>query len=436
MRRGAAALLGGTLLAMVMAVPVAAATFVEFGTPTATGSFGQDVVLSQPATADRPIERVELLVTYADGLGPEVIPVSGAAAAGALDLRYTLSVSDDGHILPNTPIRANWRIVAAGEGGSATVPEVAVGPTASLVYADTRFDWKTASGDIVRVHWYEGGDAFGQRALAIGEEGVESAAKLLGVQEDEPVDFFIYADQEAFYEALGPGTRENVGGQANAEIRTLFALIDPSEIDDAWVDIVIPHELTHLVFDTAVHNPYHFPPRWLNEGLATYQSEGYSAGDRSAVEAAARDDSVIPLPGLSGQFPTNGDGFRLAYAESASAIDYFVRTHGQEALVALIGSYADGKTDDEAFRAAIGQDVEAFNAAWLTDLGATTPVRFGPQPAPLGPLPPGWVGAPRAPVSSGDDAVVGVVIAGVAILGVGVVAVAWYANRRRKDAAA
>ena len=436
MRRASIALLAGALLAMVLAVPVAAATFVEFGTPTASGTFGEDIVFSQPATAVRAVERVELLVTYADGLGPEVIPVSGAAAAGSLDLRYTLSVSDDGHILPNTPIRANWRVVAAGEGGGGDTDEVAVGPTASLIYADTRFDWQTASGDIVRVHWYEGGDAFGQRALAIGEEGVESAATLLGVEEDEPVDFFIYADQAAFYDALGPGTRENVGGQANAEIRTLFALIAPSEIDDAWVDIVIPHELTHLVFDTAVDNPYHFPPRWLNEGLATYESEGYSAGDRSAVEAATREDALIPLPGLSGQFPTSGEGFRLAYAESASAIDYFIRTHGQDALVALIGSYADGRTDDEAFEAAIGQDVETFNAAWLTDLGATTPVRYGPQPAPLGPLPPGWVGAPRAPVSAADDGLVGIVVGGAAILGIGVVALAWYASRRRQDAAA
>jgi hypothetical protein len=37
---------------------------------------------------------------------------------------------------------------------------------------------------------------------------------------------------------------------------------------------VVPHELVHLVFDTAVKNPYHFPPRWLNEGLAVYLSEG------------------------------------------------------------------------------------------------------------------------------------------------------------------
>ena len=190
------------------------------------------------------------------------------------------------------------------------------------------------------------------------------------------------------------------------------------------------------MFDTAVDNPYHYPPRWLNEGLAVYQSEGYGAADRSAVEAATRDNSLTPLPGLSGQFPTSGDGFRLAYAESVSAIDFFVRTHGQDALVDLIGSYADGKTDDEAFEAAIGQDVEAFNAAWLADLGATTPTRFGPRPAPLGPLPSGWVGAYRAPITSGDDGLAGIVALGIAVLVIGVIGVAWYANRRRQDAAA
>ena len=105
-------------------------------------------------------------------------------------------------------------------------------------------------------------------------------------------------------------------------------------------------------------------------------------------------------PACPGEFPTSGDRFRLAYAESVSSIDYFVRTHGQDALVALIGSYADGRTDDEAFEAAIGQDVDAFNAAWLADLGADAADRFGPQPAPRGPLPPGWVGEPRCPDSA------------------------------------
>jgi hypothetical protein len=172
----------------------------------------------------------------------------------------------------------------------------------------------------------------------------------------------------------------------------MFAHIPPSAIDDPWVENVVPHELVHLVFDTAVRNPYHFPPRWLNEGLAVYLSVAYEAGDRSSVEAAARDGDLIPLDGLAGQFPTSAGRFGLAYSESVSAVDFFVRTHGRDALIQLIRSYADGRTDDEAFTAAIGMDVGAFNDAWMADLGAVAPKRYGPQPAPPGPLPQAWGG--------------------------------------------
>ena len=118
-----------------------------------------------------------------------------------------------------------------------------------------------------------------------------------------PVDFFIYGDTDSFRTALGPGTRENVGGQAHADIRTLFALISPDQINDAWVGIVIPHELVHLVFDQAVDNPFRAPPRWVNEGLAVYLSEGYTGSDKAAVagggpgrrpHAAHRADRAVP----------------------------------------------------------------------------------------------------------------------------------------------
>jgi hypothetical protein len=198
-----------------------------------------------------------------------------------------------------------------------------------------------------------------------------------------------------------------VGGQANADIRTLFALITPGEINDPWVAIVIPHELMHLVFDTAVSNPYHFPPRWLNEGLAVHISQGYDASDRGVVERSAADGTLIPIDGLTGQFPTSFDGFSLAYAESVSAVDYLIEAHGEEALVALIRSYADGLTDDEAFTAALGMDMSAFGATWLDALGAAPPTRYGPQPAPPGPVPSAWLGEPGSsapPAASGGAA--------------------------------
>ena len=391
-----AAVAASAVLAGPAATTVRAADPV-FGTPTIDAAFGEGVELTQPVTLDEAPARVEVLLTFADAAGPLVVELPTPTTIGATTLRHAVNVAADGHILPNTPVSARWRITP--EEGAPVL-----GPAVETIYADERFDWKTVSGDLVRVHWYEGDDAFGERALRVGEDAVRETSELLGVTEEEPVDFFVYAQQDAFYDALGPGTRENVGGQANAEIRTLFALVGPSDV--GWDEIVVRHELVHLVFDTAVQNPYHFPPRWLNEGLAVYLSQGYDAGDRSTVESAARAGGLVPLDGLVGQFPTGAQGFFLAYAESVSAVDYFIRTHGQDALVSLIGSYADGLTDDEAFEAAIGMDVAAFNAAWLADLGAVVPKRYGPQPAPAGPRPSAWgvSGGPVATSAPGDPA--------------------------------
>ena len=406
-RRGALGAFAALALSVASFAPVLPITAVraadpaEFGTPTAESSFASGVTFSQPVTIDREVGRVELLLAAGESAGQTVIPVALPSGTGSRTLTHQLDPTVDGHIFPNTALTARWRLVGADD-----PTDVVLGPEVRITFVDDRFTWRTATGDLVRVHWHEGSDTFGARALQIGEDAVREASELLQVTETDPVDFFVYANQDEFYDALGPGTRENVGGQANAEIRTMFALISANEINDAWVGIVIPHELTHLVFDTAVSNPYHFPPRWLNEGLAVYLSEGYGASDRAAVEGAAGAGTLIPIDGLGGQFPTTFDRFGLAYAESVSAVDFLIRAHGQEALVSLIRSYADGRTDDEAFTAALGIDMTAFGEAWLDDLGAAAPTRYGPQPAPPGPIPEAWLVEPgaSAPPASGGAA--------------------------------
>ena len=373
----------------------AAAAGTTFGRPTATARWGEGVTFEQPVTLVRAPTRAEVVIQSSGDSSPYVSEVR-SPGPGPTTLRYVLDGGSPG-LRPNTPFTARWRLTYPNGG-------LDLGPPVSVTYADTRFAWRTTTGPIVHVHWYVGGDAFAKRALRIGEDAIAKAASMFGVTEREPVDFFIYADQASFYDALGPGTRENVGGVELSEIRTLFALITPDEIDAPWVGRVIPHELTHLVFATAVKNPYHEPPRWLNEGLAVYLSQGFDSSDRAQVRSAAGKGELMPLDALTGEFPTTLERFALAYAESVSAVDYLVRTHGRPALVRLVRSYADGRTDDEAFSAALGQDATAFANAWLADLGAATPVRYGPQPAPPGPLPSGWNGPSSSPGTIGSGA--------------------------------
>ncbi|HTC85201.1 MAG TPA: peptidase MA family metallohydrolase, partial [Candidatus Acidoferrum sp.] len=323
--------LAAAALAIALAGPLvpafavtAAAADVTFGTPTATFKYGVDVVFQQPVHLTSTPDRVEILIDFPGALGPNVTDV--APPGGGQTLTYTLAIADT-HLLPNTPLKARWRVTTGGV--------VETGPDVSLLYADTGFAWRSLSGPLVRIHWYDGDQAFGQRALDIAEAGVRKAETTLAVTETAPIDFYVYAAQDAFYAALGPGTPEHVGGEEHSEIRTMFALITPSEVDASWVAEVLPHELTHLVFNTAVNNPYHFPPRWINEGLAVYLSRGYVSDDRAMVATAAAAGSLTPLAGLTGDFPAGQQGFYLAYAESVSAIDYLVRTYGQPALVTL-----------------------------------------------------------------------------------------------------
>ena len=249
------------MLLLSVAPSVVAASPATFGTPTATSTFGTGVQLTQPVTVNQAIGRVELLLTIADAIGPEVIEVPDPPRVGSSTLSYQLDTSGDAHMIPNTPIVARWRLYAAGDPTA-----VSLGPEVRVVYADDRFAWQTVSGPLVRVHWYEGDAAFGAKALKLGEDEVRDTSKLLGVTETRPIDFFVYADRAKFYDALGPGTHENVAGTAFANIRTLLGLIPPDQIDDPQIAVRIPHEFVHMVFDTAATESVSLPAALAQRG--------------------------------------------------------------------------------------------------------------------------------------------------------------------------
>ena len=396
MRSRLPALAGAVMLVIGLLVAPAApvrAAHVTFGEPEAIARLGQPVVFQTTLQAAEQPDSVELLVSLPADAAVTVISTELISEAGGWRAVGVL----EGELVPNT--RLSYRFRARG------ADHVVLGPAAETVLVDDRFEWRTLNGPIVRLHWYAGDESFAQRALAIGEGAIDRASALLGVTETEPIDFFIYNSEDDLRGALGAGTRENVGGQAHADIRTLFGLIEPHEVESDWVDTLVIHELTHLVFDTATDNPYHSPPRWLNEGVAVYLSEGYTAGWRSAIEGAAANQTLIPLDGLGGLFPTTADRFFLAYAESVSAVDFFIRTYDESTLWQLVRSYAEGVSDEEAFVRATGAGLGDFSTAWMESLGAEVPQPLGPLPGQPGPLPPGWdIEGQPAPGPTGSPA--------------------------------
>ena len=181
---------------------------VTFGEPEASSKYAERIEFVQPVALDRAIDRAEVRLTFADSSSPLVVEMPGLPA-GNQSMRYSFDFTEGGHLYPNTRITARWRVYDSPEDRTGTD-----GPPVTLTYEDDRFDWKVLEGDLVRVHWYDGDQAFGRSILEMGEKAVRETSELLGVTEEEPIDFYIYADPQAFYGALDPSTQENVGGQA------------------------------------------------------------------------------------------------------------------------------------------------------------------------------------------------------------------------------
>lgn len=386
----------GALVLLVMLGPLGArAAEPTFGQPTARAVLGEPITISSPISGDD-IAAVDVLVTLDETETSVVLEASPGEESGTWTAQHEIDISSaafcacvyEGPSPPNTSFDFQFRVTASDG-------TVSLGPVGSATVEDDRFEWQTFEQDLVRVHWYEGDQAFAESAARVANEAIDRAADLLGTTLPEPVDLFVYDTQQALLEAVSPN-RENIAGQAHSSIDTMFVWISSNQ-DPAIAEEVVRHELTHLVFNEATQNDYHAPPLWLNEGVAVYLSSGYTAYWRAPVDVAVASRTLIPLSGLRGLFPSTDNGFYLGYGEAVAAVDFFVRTHGEPKLWELVQSYSEGLSDEEAFTRATGADLDAFSAAWFESLGLEPPEPAGPQPGPPGREPAEWGGGAPGP---------------------------------------
>lgn len=398
MKRFAAATFVVALLLALLAPAAVLAVGPTFGPPSVTAQL--DSPLTFTSTIDGPdIATVDVLI-HLEGNPTTVVVNAGTQINNIFQAQADINIASSaacaclapGTTPPNTHFDYQFRVTDSNGATS-------VGPVAQGVFVDNRFEWQTLTEDQVVVHWYAGDQAFGKSAADVANGAIDTASQVLGVTLDKPVDLFVYNTEDDMRSAISPD-RENVAGEAHPDIDTMYVWIPSDQAADSFAGTLIRHELTHLVFHRAVDNPYHGVPRWLDEGTAVYLSEGYSSYWQGFVNGAVANKTLIPLDGLAGLFPSVQSEFYLAYGEAVAAVDYFIRTYGDQTFWSLVKSYGNGVSDDAAFTAATGSDVDAFNAAWFQSLGLTPPPPAGPQQGAPGAVPPDWVGFDVPPTLS------------------------------------
>jgi hypothetical protein len=124
------------------------------------------------------------------------------------------------------------------------------------------------------------------------------------------------------------------------------------------------HELSHLLLHHAVGDVH--VPRWLAEGMAMYHANQWSFGRAAEITRAIAFGNFIRLEKLDWGFPDDGQGARLAYAESMEFFAFLMGRYGRAGMNRLISGLTEGKGMDAASEAAYGLTLAELEKQWTS----------------------------------------------------------------------
>jgi len=126
---------------------------------------------------------------------------------------------------------------------------------------------------------------------------------------------------------------------------------------------VFIHELTHIFVGRAFKGREE-APRWLDEGLAMYESKEWDLSRVSTMTRAVLTDSLIPLSEITRRFPQEAEGAELAYSESFYLISFLVSRYGKGRFHRFIWVYGGGKALEEVLMEVYGISLEELEDEW------------------------------------------------------------------------
>jgi hypothetical protein len=150
-------------------------------------------------------------------------------------------------------------------------------------------------------------------------------------------------------------------------------IIEPSQLSAELP--AVDHELTHVVVNQIIYNPYNSIPFWLNEGLAVhiqFFGVGLPSQFTTPLAAAVTGNTLITVRSLSDPFSAYPDKANLSYAESVSIVAYLINQYGSTKMNQLLDIFQQGSSYDGALQTIYGFDMDGLFTQWKAWLSSST----------------------------------------------------------------
>lgn len=118
------------------------------------------------------------------------------------------------------------------------------------------------------------------------------------------------------------------------------------------------HELVHLLQSHLL--PLNLTPRWFNEGLAIYYSEGLAYHRRLILSRAIFRKRLLDLMQSDHWSKYSATSADLAYAESAAAVEFLITIYGVESLTQIFRQMRQGQSFEDCLSEITQNDYADF----------------------------------------------------------------------------
>ncbi len=168
---------------------------------------------------------------------------------------------------------------------------------------------------------------------------------------------YVHPNKEAFQKSTGqPAWSHGMASYLNKSIHTI-------EGTPNFLDAVLPHEITHLIFRDFVGLEGQIP-LWLDEGVAQWEEDAKRQMALQNMPMLVGQAKIFTLQKLNAtdiRRETDQDKVAVFYLEAISIVDYLIHQYGSSRFTQFCRNLRDGKKFEESLRDAFGASVGSID---------------------------------------------------------------------------